>query len=65
MKEMKALRVIQGIVPLSLFLALVFDIVNQFSGKTIFSHAITMALLVIALVAIICSSVLVIKNRKK
>ena len=61
---MKALRIIQSIGYLALFLASVFNLVNQITEKHIFGLAITLPLFVIALVGIICGIVLLIKNKK-
>ena len=62
---MKALRIIQSIGYFALFLASVFNLVNQITEKQIFGLAITLPLFVIALVGIICSIILITKNRKK
>ena len=64
-KSMKALRIIQSVGYFALFLASVFNLVNQIAEKQIFGLAITLPLLVIALVGIICGIILIIKNRKK
>ena len=61
---MKALRIIQSIGYFALFLASVFNLVNQITEKHIFGLAITLPLFVIALVGIICGIILITKNRK-
>lgn len=62
---MKALRIIQNIGFFALFLASVFNLVNQIAEKHIFGLAITLPLFAIALVGIICGIILITKNRKK
>ena len=62
---MKALRIIQSIGCFALFLASVFNLVNQIAEKHIFGLAITLPLFAIALVGIICGIILITKNRKK
>lgn len=61
---MKVSRIIQSIGYFALFLASVFNFVNQIAEKQIFGLYITIPLLVIALVGIICGIVLLIKNKK-
>ena len=63
-KSMKALRIIQSIGYFALFLASVFNLVNQIAEKHIFGLAITLPLFAIALVGIICGIILITKNRK-
>ena len=62
---MKALRVFQSVGYFALFLASVFNLVNQITGKYIFDLAITLPLFVVALFGIICGFILIAKNRKK
>ena len=62
---MKAPRIIQSVGFFALFLASVFNLVNQIAEQHIFGPAITIPLFVIALVGIICGIILIIKNRKK
>ena len=61
---MKGLRIIQSIGYFALFLASVFNLVNQIAEKHIFGLAITLPLFAIALVGIICGIILITKNRK-
>ena len=62
---MKTLRIIQSVGYLALFLASVFNLVNQIAEKQIFGLAITLPLFVIALAGIICGIVLLVKNKRK
>lgn len=62
---MKALRIIQSVGYFALFLASLFNLVNQIAEKQIFGLAVTMPLLVIALAGIICGIVLLVKNKRK
>lgn len=62
---MKVLRIIQCIGYFALFLASVFNFVNQIAEKQIFGLAITLPLFVVALAGMICGFVLISKNRKK
>lgn len=62
---MKILRIIQNIGYFALFLASVFNLVNQIKEEQIFGLAIMLPLFVIALVGIICGIILITKNRKK
>ncbi len=62
---MKALNVIQSIGYFALFLASVFNLVNQIAEQQIFGLAITLPLFLVALAGIICGIVLITKNRKK
>ena len=62
---MKAPRIIQSVGFFALFLASVFNLVNQIAEQHIFGPAITIPLFVIALAGIICGIILIIKNRKK
>lgn len=62
---MKVLRIIQCIGYFALFLASVFNLVNQIAEKQIFGLAITLPLFVVALAGISCGFVLISKNRKK
>ena len=61
---MKTLRIIQSIGYFALFLASVFNLVNQIAEKHIFGLAITLPLFAIALVGIICGIIIITKNRK-
>ena len=62
---MKAPRIIQSVGFFALFLASVFNLVNQIAEQHIFGPAIMIPLFVITLVGIICGIILIIKNRKK
>ena len=62
---MKAPRIIQSVGFFALFLASVFNLVNQIAEQHIFGPAIMIPLFVIALVGIICGIIFIIKNRKK
>ena len=62
---MKALRIIQSVGYFALFLASVFNFINQIKEKQIFGLAITLPLLVVALAGMICGIILISKNRKK
>ena len=62
---MKALRIIQSVGYFALFLASVFNLVNQIAEKQIFGLVVTMPLFVIALAGIICGIVVLVKNKRK
>lgn len=62
---MKVLRIIQCIGYFALFLASVFNLVNQIAEKHIFGLAIMLPLFVVALAGMICGIILISKNRKK
>ena len=64
-KPMKTLRIIQCIGYFALFLASVFNFINQITEKNFFGLAITLPLFVIAIVGIICDIILITKKRKK
>lgn len=59
---MKVSRIIQCIGYFALFLASVFNLVNQIAEKQIFGLAITLPLFVVALAGIICGFVSISKN---
>ena len=61
---MKVLRIIQSVGYFALFLASIFNLVNQIKEKQIFGLAITLPLFVIALIGIICGIILITKNKK-
>ena len=62
---MKALRIIQSVGYFALFLASVFNFINQIKEKQIFGLAIMLPLFVITLIGMICGIILISKNRKK
>ena len=62
---MKALRIIQIVGYFALFLASVFNFINQIKEKQIFGLAIMLPLFVITLIGMICGIILISKNRKK
>ena len=61
---MRISRIIQSVGYFALFLASVFNLVNQIAEKQIFGLYITLPLFIIALVSIICGIVLIVKNKK-
>ena len=62
---MKALRIIQSVGYFAIFLASVFNLVNQIAERQIFGLVVTMPLFVIALAGIICGIVVLVKNKRK
>jgi len=61
----KSLRIIQTIGYFALFLASIFNFVNQITEKNVFSPAVTIPLFVIAIVGITCGIILLVKNKRK
>ena len=61
---MKTLKIIQCIGDAALLLASIFNLINQITEKNIFSLAITLPLLLIAVVGIVCGIVIIVKNRQ-
>ena len=62
---MKKLQICQIIGNAALFLASLFNIINQLAEKQIFGIAVTIPLFVIAIIAHACGLVYMIKNRRK
>lgn len=62
---MKKLQICQIIGNVALFLACLFNLINQRAEKQIFGVAVTTPLFVIAIIGIACGLVYIIKNRRK
>lgn len=62
---MKKLQICQIIGNAALFLACLFNIINQLAEKQIFGVAVTIPLFVIAIIGIACDLVYMIKSRRK
>ena len=61
---MKFLKIMQLIGYVSLFLGVIFNIVNQATNKTVFGLGITMPLMAVALAGIVCGIIYFVKSKR-